>query len=82
MWCDDQNNVHCELPSELVDLAVAEKLLIQLVSVVIPLKHIKSGTFGLAGHVCCFEQDVNEFAKTLPRSKEDAQFIKVLKTVK
>ena len=41
VWYDDENNVHYELPSELVDLTVAEKLLIQLVSVCSCLRNLQ-----------------------------------------
>ena len=65
------------LPNELKALTVAEKLLIQQVSVFVPLEHIKKGTFGLKGHVCAFSQDVNSLVKVLPRKADDVDFIRV-----
>ena len=67
LWKDGRGRIHYDVPRELKCLTIAEKLLIQLASVVVPLQHIKNGVFGLLGHVCAFEQDVNEFAKVLPR---------------
>jgi Helitron helicase-like domain at N-terminus len=70
------------VPGELSCLTLAEKMLIQLASPFIPLRHIKNGAFGLSGHVCCFEQDVGDFVNTLPREKSDVTMLNVLKTVR
>lgn len=56
-------------------------MLIQLASPFIPLRHIKNGTFGLNGHVCCFDQDVQGFVNTLPRDISDVSMLNVLKNV-
>ena len=37
---------------------------------------------GITGHVCAFEQDINEFLNRLPRTKNDVSMLKVLKTVR
>ena len=70
------------VPTELSSLTLAEKMLIQLASPFIPLRHIKNGVFGLSGHVCCFEQDVEGFVNSLPRRKTDIVLLDVLKTVR
>jgi hypothetical protein len=70
------------VPEELTCLTLAEKMLIQLASPFIPLRHIKNGVFGLSGHVCCFDQDVEGFVNTLPRTKDDIVMLEVLKTVR
>jgi len=70
------------VPPELTRLTLAEKMLIQLASPFIPLRHIKNGTFGLSGHVCCFEQDVQGFVTNLPRGKSDITMLNVLKSVR
>ena len=70
------------LPPELAGLTIAEKLLIQRVSPFVPLSHIKNGTFGLSGHVCAFEQAIDELFNVLPRSKDDVDFIKVVQTMR
>ena len=70
------------VPDELSCLSLAEKMLIQLASPFIPLRHIKNGVFGLSGHVCCFDQDVEGFVNTLPRKKNDIVMLEVLKSVR
>jgi Helitron helicase-like domain at N-terminus len=70
------------IPDTLSSLTLAEKMLIQLASPFIPLRHIKNGVFGLAGHVCSFEQDVAGFVDTLPRQLGDVTLLEVLKTVR
>jgi hypothetical protein len=70
------------VPEELSCLSMAEMMLIQLNSPFIPLQHIKNGTFGLSGHVCSFEQDLEEFVNRLPRHKNDTTMLKVIKAAK
>ena len=77
---DGQPQFH--IPEELACLTMAEKMLIQLCSPFIPLRHIKNGIFGLSGHVCSFEQDIAEFVNTLPRHKKDVTMLNVLRSVK
>jgi Helitron helicase-like domain at N-terminus len=62
-------------------LTLAEKMLIALASPFIPLQHIKNGVFGLSGHVCCFDQDLEHFVNTLPRHPTDVSVLKVLKEI-
>lgn len=78
----DCNKPQFHVPEELANLSVAEKMLIQLNSPFIPLQHIKNGTFGLSGHVCSFEQDVEGFINRLPRHKDDVTMLKILKTMR
>lgn len=80
VWCQDGIAMFT-VPSELQDLTHAEKLLIQRVSPVVPLHHIKNGTMGLSGHVCAFEQDNDEFITRLPRSHEDVAMLRTMKTM-
>ena len=54
------------VPSVLSCLSDAEKMLIQKVSPFVPLHHIKNGLYGLTGHVCAFEQDIDGFISKLP----------------
>lgn len=82
VWYDTNNREHYELPEELKNLTMAECLLIQRLSPVVPLYHIKNGTFGLTGHCCSFVQDLNGFVNTLPRKESDVALLKVLQTVK
>ena len=69
VWYNDEGVPQYYVPSVLSSLTQAEKLLIQRVSPFVPLQHLKQGTFGISGHVCAFEQDVNEFLVRLPRQK-------------
>ena len=70
-----------KVPDELACLTHAEKMLIQRVSPFVPLHHIREGVMGLKGHVCAFEQDIEEFMNKLPRSPKDVTVIKVLKSI-
>ena len=79
VWHDPSGVAHYEVPEVLRHLTIAEKMLIQLASVVVPFKHLKHGVLGLTGHVCCFEQDVNEFVKTLPRARHSTNCLQVIK---
>jgi Helitron helicase-like domain at N-terminus len=76
-----EGHVQYGVPPELTCLTLAEKMLIQLASPFIPLQHIKNGVFGLSGHVCSFEQDVEKFVTTLPRHPSEVTVLKVLKEV-
>jgi hypothetical protein len=69
------------VPPELLCLTLAEKMLIALASPFIPLRHIRKGVFGLSGHVCCFEQDLENFVNTLPRHPTNVSVLKVLKEI-
>ena len=71
-----------QLPMELQELSHAEKMLIQRISPFVPLYHIKWGTFGLSGHVCAFEQDIEGFCARLPRDRSDVSMMKVMQSVR
>ena len=79
-WKDESGAIHHELPEDLVGLTIAEQLLIQKASPLIPIMHIKNGTFGCKGHVCTFIQRVNETCRVLPRLPENCQVVKVIRT--
>jgi hypothetical protein len=79
---DKNNTARYHVPHELAKLTLAEKMLIQRVSPFVPLSHIKNGTCGLSGHVCAFEQDIDEFIQRLPRKHTDVAMLKVVKTIK
>ena len=81
VWYNDEGIPQYYVPSVLSSLTQAEKLLVQRISPFVPLQHLKQGTFGLSGHVCAFEQDVNEFLTRLPRQRDDVSMIRVLRTV-
>ena len=70
------------LPQCLIDLTIAEKMLIQRVSPFVPLHHLKQGVFGLKGHVCAFEQKIDEWLTCLPRQHSSVAVLKVMQTVR
>jgi hypothetical protein len=70
------------LPEELKDMGHAEKMLIQRLSPFVSLHHMKNGVMGMSGHVCVFEQDVNEFVSRLPRSIDDVSLLRVVKKIR
>ena len=80
VWYDDRNVARFDVPPELKELRLGEKLLIQRFSCFVPLVHIRNGVMGLKGHCCCFKQDVSEIASVLPHRKVNA--ILVVKDVK
>ena len=80
-WTDSSGQVHNNVPPQLDNLTIAEKMMIQLVSPFVPLKHIKNGVFGMTGHVCAFEQRVQDAATVLPNLPSDVNFIKVAKSI-
>ena len=61
-------------------MTVAETLLIQRVSPLVPLVHIRNGTLGLKGHVCSFMQDVNQVATSLPNLPKDVKAVKMIRS--
>jgi len=82
IWIDSNGNNQFEQPACLKILREAEKLLISLVAVYIPLHHLKQGQLGFKGHVCCFQQDVQKICTELPRLPKDITVIKVVKKFK
>lgn len=81
VWFDDASEPHYSLPEELRELTPGEQSLIQLVSPIMPLTHLKNGTFGMKGHVCAFPQDISSVAKELPRLPSDVNVVHVLRKV-
>ena len=82
VWYDANGTPQFRVPHQLSRLSHAEKILIQRCSPFVALHHIKNGTFGLTGHVCCFEQDIEGFVQKLPRLPHDATVLKVVRAMK
>ena len=82
IWYDDENQPQYQLPTELSCLREAEKLLISMVSVYVPLQHLSMGQLGSKGHVCCFEKDITTICTELPRLPEDISVIRVIRKFK
>lgn len=79
-WTSDDGTVQYHVPPELENLTVAETLLIQRVSPLVPLVHIRNGTLGMKGHVCSFMQDVNNVATRLPNLPKDVKAVKMIRS--
>ena len=79
-YLDGEPQFH--VPDVLSELTHAEKMLIQRVSPMVPLHHIKNGIFGLSGHVCAFEQNIDQVASVLPRLPSEASVLRVLQEIK
>jgi hypothetical protein len=82
IWYEDfPNKQHprFDLPLELSCLREGEKLLIQQISCYVPLHHLRNGQIGSKGHVCCFEQDIEEVCTILPRLPCNVKIIRVIK---
>jgi len=81
-WDDDEGTLQYHVPEELSGLTIAEVLIIQRVSPLVPLVHIRNGTLGIKGHVCSFVQDINGVATKLPRLPKDVTAVKVVRSYK
>jgi len=67
IWTDEDTGEYLfSLPRELQGLTIAEQLVIQKASPLIPILHIKNGTYVCKAHVCTFPQQINEICITLP----------------
>jgi len=76
------DKVMYELPQELSHLTIAEKVLIQRVSPLVPVIHIKNCILGVRGHIVSFFQDISGIAKALPRLPSEVSMVKVIRDSK
>jgi hypothetical protein len=82
IWYDNEGTPQYHVPEELSCLTIAEVLLIQRVSPLVPIVHIRNGTMGIKGHVCSFRQDVSSVATSLPNLPERVKAVKMVRTYK
>jgi hypothetical protein len=75
IWMDDNGNLQFHVPDVLSCLHEGEKLLIQKVSVYVPLHHLMHGQLGARGHIVSFPQNISEVCDILPRLSEDVRLI-------
>ncbi len=80
-WTRD-GEIMYDIPKELAYLTMAEKLLIQRVSPLVPVIHIKNGILGVRGHIVSFFQDISSIARVLPRLPSEVSIIKVIRDSK
>ncbi len=80
VWIDSNGITRYDVPEELQGLRDAEKMLIQILSPYVPLIHIRNGTLGLRGHVCCFSQSIEDVIPVveLPRKPNDVDMIQMI----
>ena len=79
VWYNDDGDVQWTVPEVLSCLRIGEQMLIQRYSPYAPLVHIKNGTFGCKGHVCCFPQDLSEVCHKFPRLPETVNAVKMVR---
>ena len=77
-----KQNPQCHVPEELTCLREGEKFLIQIVSVVVPVHHMKFGQVGCKGHIVSFPQRVSDMATILPRLPKETNLVRVIKRYK
>jgi hypothetical protein len=82
LWIDEEGVKQYAVPSVLSCLREGEKLLIQQISVYVPLHHLKYGQLGAQGHIVSFAQDISDVCRILPRLPEDVSLIRVIKHFK
>ena len=58
VWYDSQKTIYYELPEELKDLHIGEQMMIQRLSLYIPIQYLRFQQTCCSGHVCAFPQDV------------------------
>ena len=81
-WKDNNNQIHYEIPNELLHLTEGEKLLLQQISPYVPLQHLQKGSYGCKGHVCSFPQDISTVCNELPRLPSDISVVNIVRQFK
>lgn len=73
---NEGEKVRFDVPQELQDLREGEKLLIQRISPMVPLQHLRYGQVATRGHCCSFFQDISSVCDDLPRKSVDAILVR------
>ena len=82
-WTDPKTKkMQYHVPPELANLREGEKLLIQRLSVYVPVHHLKMGQTACKGHCAAFRQDISSIVNILPRLPEEVNFVQVIKKYK
>jgi hypothetical protein len=82
VWTDGNNVKQFYVPDVLSCLREGERLLIQQISVYVPLHHLKFGQLGAKGHIVSFPQDIRTVCLELPRLPSSVTVIRVIKHFK
>ena len=76
VWIDNNGDIKHELPPELIDLTLGEKMLVQKHAVLIPVIHIYKGRVGIRGNTVMFKKNIASVCETLPRKKVEIVYVK------
>ena len=79
VWYDSDGVIQYHLPDELRDLCIGEQMIIQRLSLYIPIQYLRFGQLCCSGHVCAFPQDIHLLCDVLPRLPEQVTHIHVVK---
>ena len=82
VWVDSSGSTRFDVPIELQELREGEKLMIQKLSVYVPLHHLKAGQVGIKGHVCAIPNQLKDVCCHLPCLPHEVSFVKVTKRFK
>ena len=75
----EKGKIMYHIPKELSNLSIVEKLLIQRVSPLMPVIHVKNGILGSRGHIVSFFQDITNIAFVLSRLPSEVTIVKVIR---
>jgi hypothetical protein len=78
-WIDKFGKIQYKMPRVLKNLSIAEKLLIQKVSPIVPVIHIRNGSLGSRGHCVSFFQDIENICTIFPRLPSQVTIVKVIR---
>ena len=67
VWYDSLGQIHYELPEQLKNLRIGEQMMIQKLSLYVPIQYLRFGQLCCSGHVCAFPQDIHNICYILPR---------------
>ena len=82
-WIDPKTKKpQYHVPHQLAILREGEKLIIQRLSVYVPVHHLRMGQTACKGHSAAFRQDIGSIALILPRLPNEVDYVKVIKMYK
>lgn len=71
MGKDNKPIIKYDIPTELKNLTMAEKLLIRRCAPFVPSHHIRNGVYGIFGHCVCFPQNIENMCTDLPQKESN-----------
>lgn len=79
IWKDINGIIHYEVPEELKGLRIGEQMMIQKLSLYVPIQYLRFGQLCCTGHVCAFPQDIQSVCNILPRLPDQITRVQVIK---